>query len=93
MTAYSIIALFLGASIFRFIRQTHTAGNVMSMVPNLLVIVGLSFVAMETTDDLAYVIRKLDYAVVATFMFVFFIFEMAVVALHESKHCRLSVST
>lgn len=52
VTAFSIIALFLTAAIFRFIRLTHKKGNGLTMVPNLLVITALIFISMGYTKTL-----------------------------------------
>lgn len=46
VNAFSIIALFLAAGVFRFFRQTHKKGNVLSMVANLLFIIGVTLIAM-----------------------------------------------
>lgn len=52
VNAFSIIALLLATAVFRFFRQTHTENNVLGMVPNLFVIVGITLIAMAYANVL-----------------------------------------
>ena len=52
VNAFSIIALFLAAGVFRFLRQTHRKGNVVGMVANLMFIVGVTLIAMAYSNVL-----------------------------------------
>ena len=51
-SSYSIIVLFLGTCIYRFVRMSRRSGNSWNMVPNLLTIVALSFLAMAYNNVL-----------------------------------------
>ncbi len=51
-SSYSIIVLFLGTCIYRFVRMSRRPTNSWNMVPNLLTIVALSFMAMAYNNVL-----------------------------------------